>query len=67
VDIEPVMTGRFHADDDATKVYSARNMHLLGDVNPNNQMLSGNFFNELILSSLRFKLHSRASSWLMEF
>jgi hypothetical protein len=30
-------------------------------------MLSGNLFNELILFGLRFKLHSRASSWMMGF
>jgi hypothetical protein len=35
---------------------------LLRDVDPDDQVMSGNFFNKLILSGLRFKLHSRASS-----
>ncbi|AFC30516.1 hypothetical protein PM3016_3697 [Paenibacillus mucilaginosus 3016] len=40
-------------------------MGLLSDIYANNEMDRGNVFNELILFVLSFKLHSRASSWMM--
>ncbi|MDQ0114097.1 hypothetical protein J2T15_003552 [Paenibacillus harenae] len=50
-----VREGKWVTEGDASKVNRTSDMCLLGDVDPNNKVLSGIFFNELILFVLRFR------------